>query len=226
MRVVSFHGHEFRITNETIDVPSDEPCLKELEHIKPADIFVDVGAGDGAYTLPALAMGATVIAFEPSDAASERLHANLTINRWRSLCVEYRDVLSSRDDAESLPAKWRDEVFGQHYPAKSISVATLDSKVHGPVDWIKIDVEGLELAVLQGAASKLERFRPRLLIEDHDGINPGVGCEVSDYPASIDSSRRIHELLAQVGYVVRDMPFGCNRKYIVARHPSRANHRS
>lgn len=210
-RSVSFAGRYFNITDDTVNVPSDEPCLGELQRIKPGDIFVDVGAGNGAYTLPALAMGATVIAFEPSDASIARLRQNLIANRWLSQCVVYKVALG---DGEPLPDSWVASVFGKDYPATNVVESTIDAKVSGRIDWLKIDVEGLELAVLQGARGKLARYRPWLIIEDHDGICPDH--IVSDYPASIDSSKRIHAMLEGLGYRIEVRPFDVSRKYIVA----------
>jgi hypothetical protein len=35
------------------------------------------------------------------------------------------------------------------------------------LDWIKIDVEGMEVLVLTGALKTIEKYRPKLLIENH-----------------------------------------------------------
>jgi Methyltransferase FkbM domain len=41
----------------------------------------------------------------------------------------------------------------------------LDDLIDGPVDFIKIDVEGMEMAVLEGAAGLVARNRPDIYIE-------------------------------------------------------------
>jgi FkbM family methyltransferase len=51
---------------------------------------------------------------------------------------------------------------------ETVPLATIDSLGLQRCDFMKIDVEGMELDVLQGAKSTVERFRPRLYIEnDH-----------------------------------------------------------
>ena len=48
--------------------------------------------------------------------------------------------------------------------AKSV-VAPLDSMVSGRVDFLKIDVEGMEMSVLAGAAGLIGSWRPLIFIE-------------------------------------------------------------
>ena len=48
-----------------------------------------------------------------------------------------------------------------------VLVAALDIVVHTPVDFIKIDVEGMEGRVLLGAERILRRYRPAVFFEDN-----------------------------------------------------------
>lgn len=57
-------------------------------------------------------------------------------------------------------------------PGGAIQLATLDSLLRQPVDFLKIDVEGMEMAVLAGAAATIGRFRPALYIEVLDATIP------------------------------------------------------
>jgi hypothetical protein len=52
-------------------------------------------------------------------------------------------------------------------------MATLDSVYQGDVGFIKIDVEGHEQAVLDGAVQTIRRCRPRLLVEIDERLSPG-----------------------------------------------------
>jgi hypothetical protein len=54
------------------------------------------------------------------------------------------------------------------------------------VDWIKIDVEGAELAVLRGAEQVIRRERPRLLVENHLFLYPSIEQEVKDFVLGLD----------------------------------------
>jgi hypothetical protein len=73
-------------------------------------------------------------------------------------------------------------------PQGSIPLAPLDALVVGPVDFIKIDAEGMEMAVLAGAASLIARYRPHLFVETLDETIP-------EFLAWVDSnSYRIEKL--------------------------------
>ena len=53
-----------------------------------------------------------------------------------------------------------------------IEVASLDDLIEGPVDFIKIDVEAMELDVLMGARTIVDRDRPIIFIEVRDDNIP------------------------------------------------------
>lgn len=188
--------------------------------IKKDDVVVDVGACFGMYSLPALAAGAKVIAYEPWDDGRSIFEMNYEQNQFDNpLTIRPLALWDNTPLSEEL----RKEVWGFHYKNDDAVVVptTLDDDLAllnvDRVDWIKIDVEGAELPVLLGAQKTLES-RPTLIIEDHENITPN---NVGRYPASINSSKRIHELLRSLGYSIEVIPWICNRKYIVARHPSR-----
>lgn len=223
----SFCGRQFKVVEPaSIGFPKHsastfddhEPMFAMLEGIKAGEVFVDVGACFGSYAIPALAMGADVLAFEPGDDGYAILEANVQANGWTSRASLFQCILS---DGEPLPAPWVAEIFGHHYPAKTRDTRRFDDVARDcqldRLDWMKLDVEGLEWHVLQGAKESIARWRPTLLIEDHDGINRGVGCQVSDYPESIRSAERIHAMLAALGYRIDVLPFDVSRKFIVAR---------
>lgn len=54
------------------------------------------------------------------------------------------------------------------------------------VDWIKIDVEGAEVSVLEGARQTLQRFGPTLWLEVHD------------------TWEKVKDLLQEIGYCIRE----------------------
>lgn len=113
---------------------------------------IDVGAGDGYYTLYFLmrTSAASVVAFEPSESSRERLLSNLGLNGFG---LNSRLVLSPR-------AVGREDADG---------MATLESVAHTirTPCFIKVDAEGAEADVLAGASTLLAEPRALWLIETH-----------------------------------------------------------
>jgi FkbM family methyltransferase len=195
----------------TFDDP--EPIMPIWAEIKPGQTVVDVGAAFGCYTLAALAAEAVVYAFEPSTDGFRILTENLDLNGWEDRCIVDKTALYN---GLEYPSALRKEVMGFHYVAKDhYRISTLDDEIGVEVHFMKIDVEGAELGVLQGAFRTLLRWRPTLLIEDHD--SESTTWEVCRYPHSIQSSDRIQRLLRSLDYDVSILPSAHDRRYIVGR---------
>ena len=134
--------------------------------LKPGDLFVDIGANLGSYSLIASGLcKAQSIAFEPAPPAYEKLQKTIKAN---CLC----DLISPRPYALSSPSKYaasdalwfstdRDTInsFVDHtyYGKKQhVPITTLDVQLEAlHPTLIKIDVEGFEYDVLKGASSSL-----------------------------------------------------------------------
>jgi FkbM family methyltransferase len=128
----------------------------------PGDLFIDVGANVGVYSLWAADLGARVIAVEPDPLAASRLRENVGLNPGIDVTVveaaatelDGMTTLTVGHDAENR--------LGGERQVKSValdSVAGSEPVVHG----IKIDVEGAERLVLEGARELLETGAVRAL---------------------------------------------------------------
>lgn len=129
-----------------------------LHVLRPHDLFVDVGANVGAYTLLASgAVGARAYAFEPIPQTYERLVANLRINdlfdRVQAMNVAVSDasaplVFETNQDTMNhvLAAGEASE------QAASVSAVVLDEVLRDEAPAVlKVDVEGYETPVIGGA---------------------------------------------------------------------------
>ena len=218
--VKSFEGRNFLVTPDTSAIVDDEePMLERLKAIKQGDVFLDVGAGVGTYALRAAAMGAEVIAFEPHPQTLEKLRRNVDLNRLDDHTSRITVIEYALFDGGEYPVELHAEVFGRHYPIPDnyeVEVAKLDEFEFDRVDWVKLDVEGAELGVIEGGKETIARCLPVILCEDHDGINPDPKCVVSRYAERIESSRKIREILAGMKYTIETLPWGCGRRFLVA----------
>lgn len=144
-------------------------------YLRPGDRFVDVGANVGLYTLVAAGVeGVGVVAFEPDPATRARAAANVARNRLAER-VELRAEAVGAAPGHSLLTTGHgpmNRLVAGPTPATTattdVTVTTLDAALDGGAALVKVDVEGAEAAVLDGAARLLAGHRPALVLEAND----------------------------------------------------------
>ncbi|MDQ1429029.1 MAG: hypothetical protein QOK39_2505 [Acidimicrobiaceae bacterium] len=137
-------------------------------HLGPGDLFVDVGANVGLYTVWALDGGAEVIAIEPSPRSLALLEENLLLNGYCAQVVAAAAgaapgtmAITSGLDQQNHLVVGAAPVSGD---SEMVAVETLDAIVGDRVvAGLKIDVEGAEALVLAGAGRLLADKRVRLM---------------------------------------------------------------
>jgi len=129
--------------------------------LRPGRLFVDVGANVGIYSLWAADLGCTVISVEPEPAARAALQENAALN---SGTFEVIPAALSRQPGimrfTDHLATMNHLVPEHEHGGVEVEVRTLDDVLgertaHG----LKIDVEGAELLVLEGAVHALRDGR-------------------------------------------------------------------
>ena len=135
-----------------------------LQSLRPGDLFVDVGANVGSYTvLAAGGAGANCLAFEPVPSTFVNLLDNIRLNNIESKATP-RNIAIGAASASLAFTTGLHTV--NHVVADGEAVGTtirvpvepLDSVLAGsPVTVMKIDVEGFETEVLNGASDAMQR---------------------------------------------------------------------
>ena len=170
-----------------------------LHVLRPEDTFVDVGANVGTYTiLAAKNAGVHVISFEPIPATFEKLKRNVTANRVNEM-VDLRHygvgdkagTLHFTNSIDAMNHVLRDHEVVDRTDTVEVPTGTLDEllKDKQPV-LIKIDVEGFEWPVLNGAGSMLASPALKALIIELNGTGSHFGYD----------ENKIHELLLSHGF--------------------------
>ena len=166
-------------------------------------LILDVGAHDGLLTLPLARLpGARVLAFEPLPSAHARLAAacaglaNVELRR-EALGAAPGRLMLSVPVVDGVPAEqWASlaKDYGAFNSvtteAHAVEVITIDSLDLSDVTHMKVDAEGFEQEVLEGARATLSRCRPVLSLELEERHREGA---TRDVPA----------LLAALGYETR-----------------------
>ena len=151
-----------------------------LQFVRPGMTFVDIGANVGVYSLAvARAVGLTgrVLSFEPSATARGQLLEGRALNHLTNM--EVVDAAASNYVGTGALSEPTDTEFGGLAKGGSlpVRVTTLDTEFFGrnmlTVDFLKIDVEGHELAVLEGATRVLTEQSPLVMFEIGPEDRPG-----------------------------------------------------
>jgi hypothetical protein len=164
---------------------AEQPIRDAYWHPTAGEVVVDIGCALGSYTLPALAAGATVHAFDADPAALATLAMLCHLNGFdqcfsQALCVG---------------APYPPERLGEipPYMRPGGPWVTLDSLGISRCDWLKVDVEGGEYEVLADGCGLLGAQMPFLLVEDHRTVYSHV--------------RDCQPLLVKLGYEVQHVPY-------------------
>jgi FkbM family methyltransferase len=132
-----------------------------LHVLRPGDLFVDIGANVGSYTVLASAsIGAKTICFEPIPLTYTRLISNIEVNNMEHKVTAHNVALADEPGelTFSTDQNCMNHVIADHESSPAsviVQVCTLDEYIKEAPFLIKIDVEGYEMPALRGAVSTL-----------------------------------------------------------------------
>jgi len=171
---------QFGIANIYLQRRYYEPLL-EFGHslLSPGETAIDGGASQGVYTCAfAAKVGAQgkVYGFEPLDYAVQCLRNNIALNGFQNVGI-FEGALS-----EATGRAFIDIGHGPSYASivhdfghrkggevQTFSIDELrEQRRIGAIEFIKLDIEGAELAALKGARETLEKDKPRLCLEANE----------------------------------------------------------
>jgi FkbM family methyltransferase len=178
--------------------PGSVELMKKV--VKPGMRCLDIGAQTGFYTcLMASLVGETgsVFAFEPVPSSFSMVEKNIKENRFEKRVKAYQLAASNKSTTINAIKVSGMYVVGQVDNAESVSIKSVrvDEVVEGPIDIIKIDVEGHELAALEGMWGLITRYKPVII------------SEANEYwlrTCSNSSANELVKLLASFGYEIYD----------------------
>jgi FkbM family methyltransferase len=163
--------------------------------LQPGMVFLDVGAHHGVYSIVAakkLGHRGTVVAFEPSATEYRRLRLHVRQNGLSSVRTEPLALGSATSARPFFRITSGDTTRGGLKPPDSsdqvavttVETARLDDYVLRlpleRVDLVKLDVEGGEREVLEGASLVLTEFRPTFICEVLDATTQAWGYEARE----------------------------------------------
>jgi len=139
--------------------------------LQPGEVALDIGACEGAFAAQAAALGARVIAIEPSQIM---ITAMVRLFQLRGLAPIHisRCLLGRSGSAFFLERRdgphASGTVDGPQDGAFEVPALTLDEYAEGiglqRLDFIKCDAEGADVGIIKSGPATLRRFRPKLAI--------------------------------------------------------------
>ena len=162
-----------------------EACLLDLADyfIKEDTTIIDVGANIGIYSLyfSKKYPSCQVYSYEPVSSVFKSFKKSIEINSLTNLHPYLMAVGSDCTETEiyaateasynkGLSSIMKNFDLNETYVKEKINVITLDShiKKYNRVSFIKIDVQGLEKNVLDGAEKIIKRDKPVIIFEHSD----------------------------------------------------------
>ena len=159
-------GNAVRASGE----PYERDLLRVLgPFVHPESVVIDVGANIGNHALYfAITRGALVHAFEPNPTSRRYLHESLEANHIDRVIIHPEGLSDWRGTASLVQQEDLGMVSLTPSPDGEIQVARLDDfefPLEPRITVVKIDVEGDEAAILDGATRTLKEHQPLIAIE-------------------------------------------------------------
>jgi FkbM family methyltransferase len=146
-----------------------------LHFLRSPDLFVDIGANIGAYTvLAGGAIGSNVIAFEPVPETFRSLFANIQLNGLAGRVTAHNLALGKDEGVLQMSAGLGTEnavrTAGNDADTVKVKVSTLD-RVLGDKEpvLLKIDVEGFETEAFAGGRATLAKPSLQAMVIEKNG---------------------------------------------------------
>lgn len=174
------------------------------KHLKKGDVVVDAGAFWGVFAWYASVRGGKVYAFEPSS--TNFMKAKALLKKRKGVFLYQKAVGEKKKTAilrlyDKVPAANSLEDSGREIPVAGkevVDVVSLDEELER-LDFLKIDTEGYERNVLDGARGLIKKFRPVIAMSAYH--NEGDKEELPRFLKSIEPSyecklnRKLEEVL-------------------------------
>lgn len=139
-----------------------------IHNLEAGDLFIDIGANVGGWSLLASGTGASILAVEPIPLSYKALKENIALNENARIECYQLGVSDNTGSLQfSIDKDVENQVVNENYSGLKlkIHVDTLDNILGSrEPSLIKIDVEGHELQVLKGARKVLEISKLKALI--------------------------------------------------------------
>jgi FkbM family methyltransferase len=183
---------------------------EELSFVKEVltdgDIFIDIGANVGLFSLIASdCIGATgsIVSFEPSPVTFNRLQENITLNAIENSDLRNIALSNQLGETNFYISDNGYDAWDSFAPSQdnklqktiSVAVSSLDKELEqvdkSRIKLVKIDVEGWEKYVIMGGENLFRNYAPVVMVEFTEENTFNAGYAIHE----------IYDLMVDYGYV-------------------------
>ena len=183
-----------------------QPYPRELKIIKQFikkynknNTFIDIGAHIGTVSIPYSRLFNQVICFEANSENYVNLKKNIEYNKCRNI-ISYNYAISNSNSSYKLIKSGQNS--GCFHIEKTNNTNNINNKtitldelnINNKIDFIKIDTEGSELYVLEGAINTINKNKPLIQVETN---------KLSNINFNYDKSK-IYNFLYNLDYIIYD----------------------
>lgn len=193
-----------------------------LRYLRSEDIFLDIGANIGVYTLLAASKihSGSIYSFEALPKNYKRLEENLKLNQFEQVKT-YELAISDSKGSVALNLAEGDSMpfISQTATKNTITVPTdtldhlLQNQSFANLTLAKMDIEGAEILALKSATSLLKQQRPHVwILEINDAVN-NFGHQKQD----------LVDLLSSYGYNLYNYDADTNQLQLITLEQQQGN---
>lgn len=156
--------------------------LENQKVLKEGDVWLGIGANIGYYALLGSRLvgdSGKVYALEPVSTNYQALQKNIELNNLYNVRT-FKLAAGEKSGFENIHVarrgNWSSMIYRDgvgYFKEEKVRVITVDDFVREEQiepDFIRMDVEGYECAVIKGAKETLKKLKPKILMEIHPGI--------------------------------------------------------
>lgn len=202
----NFNGVGYHLLNTGTENIDSVPMLEKFFEHKNCPVVIDVGANIGAFAVQIAQLceekNGVVYAYEPQRQMFQMLNGNLAMNSIDNVFT-FQSAVGNKEGTITIPKMdyYKPGSFGSmgltgDYDdvgqeldfgnGEKVPLVTLDSDLNHleNIDVIKVDVEGMEKEVIEGAVGLIKKHRPLLYVEFIK--QPNGGNNLVEYINSLD----------------------------------------
>ncbi len=193
----------------------DEVILEAAKpYIKPNSIILDIGANYGqmAIEFSKISTGTIIYAFEAQKMVYDVLEKNIIANHSANVKSFYNAVYDTNNvdmifpevDLVKFPSYGS---YGLDLKAKvgnAVKSITIDSlQFDSPISFMKIDIQGSDLAAMKGAVNTISKHKMPIIFEYEEQFQNDFNSSFQDYVEFVDSiNYKFLKTVQEINYLI------------------------